>query len=117
MSLEDIRKRIVAFREARDWGQFHNAKDLAVSLSLEASEVLELFQWKKSLEEIEQTVKDKKEQLSEEVADVLLYLINLCDVADIDLEEAALSKLDKNENKYPINKAKSNAKKYNEFKE
>ncbi len=115
MSLEDIRKRIIDFREVRDWGQFHNAKDLAISLSLEASEVLELFQWKKSLEEIEQTVETKKEQLSEEVADVLLYLINLCDIADIDLEKAALDKLDKNEKKYPVEKAKGNAKKYDEF--
>jgi len=88
--MSDLRKlqdRIVQLRNDRDWQQFHTPKDMAISLSLEASEVLELFQWK-SHEEIEQYLKTHKQDLSDELADVLAYLLLIANDLDIDLPQA-----------------------------
>ncbi|MBU0666625.1 MAG: nucleotide pyrophosphohydrolase [Nanoarchaeota archaeon] len=115
MSLEEIRKKVVEFRKERNWEQFHNPKDLALSLSLEASEVLEIFQWKRTLEEIKETAKEKKEELSEEMADVLLYLVNLADITGIDLKESALKKIEKNAKKYPVKKCRGKSDKYTHY--
>ncbi len=115
--MTDIKKlteEIKKFRDERDWMQFHNHKDMAISLALEAAEVLEHFQWKSS-EEIEEYVKINKEEISEELADVAIYLFELADNIGVDLEEAAEKKLAKNAKKYPIEKAKGKHIKYNKF--
>ncbi len=115
--MSDLRKlqdRIVQLRNDRDWQQFHTPKDMAISLSLEASEVLELFQWK-SHEEIEQYLKTHKQDLSDELADVLAYLLLIANDLDIDLPQAFEKKMQKNEAKYPVAKAKGKHTKYTEL--
>ena len=115
--MSDLRKlqdRIVQLRNDRDWQQFHTPKDMAISLSLEASEVLELFQWK-SHEEIEQYLKTHKQDLSDELADVLAYLLLIANDLDIDLPQAFEKKMQKNGAKYPVAKAKGKHTKYTEL--
>ena len=107
-------KKILAFRDARDWKQFHNPKDLAISLVLEAGEVMEHFQWK-SKEEVLEYAKTHKEEIGEELADVQNYLLLLSHDLGIDLEKAVLKKMKKNELKYPISKAKGKHTKYNKL--
>lgn len=114
--LADLQKRIVEFRDARDWKQFHNPKDLALSLVLEAAEVLEHFQWK-SPEEIEKHLKENKDDLGGELADTLYWVLLMAHDLDIDIEQAFISKMDKNEAKYSVEKSKGNHKKYNELSE
>lgn len=109
--LDKAIKTIVAFCEARDWKQFHNPKDLAISLSLEASEVLELFQWK-SKEEIEKFVKTNKKDIGEELSDVLYWVLLMSHYMGIDILEALDKKMVKNERKYPIAKARGKHTKY-----
>lgn len=94
--------------------QFHNPKNLAISIVLEASELLEHFQWK-TPEESEAHAQAARDQIADEMADVSVYLIELADNLGINLEEAILRKLDKNAAKYPAEKAKGNAKKYTEL--
>jgi len=106
--------RIKAFRDARDWKQFHNHKDVALSLVLEASEVLEHFQWK-SPKEVEQHGKDNKDELADELADVAMYLFELADNLKIDLPKAMSNKMKTNALKYPIHKAKGRHTKYNKL--
>lgn len=109
--MEDINtliKKIVKFRDERDWEQFHNSKDLALALSVEASELLELFLWKKN----EDFNLDK---LKDELADVLMYALLLADKNDLDIHQIVLDKIMKNAEKYPVDKAKGNATKYNEL--
>jgi NTP pyrophosphatase (non-canonical NTP hydrolase) len=113
-NLEDATKKMIAFRDERDWKQFHNPKDLAISLSLEASEVLEHFQWK-SKEEIEKYIKTNKEEIADEMADVFNYILILCHDLNIDILEASENKIKKNEVKYPIEKAKGRHTKYNKL--
>ena len=103
--------KIIKFRDERNWSQFHNPKDLAISLSLEASELLELFQWKSSQE----TVNNKLNEIKEELADVLIYSILLSDKLDIDIEKIIEQKLEKNKEKYPVEKAYNSKEKYNEL--
>ncbi|MGG4046311.1 nucleotide pyrophosphohydrolase [Paenibacillus favisporus] len=109
--MKHLTSKIVGFRDQRNWGQFHNAKDLAISLSLEASELLELFQWKRS----EDVIKDKKEDIKDELSDVLYYVLLMSHDLGINIEEALESKLKKNEKKYPVDKAYGNNKKYSEL--
>lgn len=109
--MEDIDaliNKIVKFRDERDWEQFHNSKDLALALSVEASELLELFLWKKN----EDFNLDK---LKDELADVLMYAFLLADKHDLDIRQIVLDKIKKNAVKYPVDKAKGNATKYNEL--
>lgn len=96
------------FNEERDWDQFHNGKDLAIAISLEASELLECFLWK-SPEEA------KLEKIREELADVLSYAFQMADKYDLDIKEIMLDKLKQNAKKYPADKARGSAKKYNEL--
>ena len=96
------------FNEERDWDQFHNGKDLAIGLSVEASELLEAFLWK-SPEDA------KVEKVREELADVLNFAFQMADRYHLDIKEIMLEKLRINAQKYPAEKAKGNAKKYNEF--
>jgi dCTP diphosphatase len=112
--IKDLIEKIKQFRDERDWGQFHTYKDIGISLSLEAGEVLEHFQWKTN-EEIEEYVKSHKEEIGDEIADVAFYLLELCDKLDLDFAEIVEKKLDKTAKKYPVEKAKGCAKKYNEL--
>lgn len=112
--IEGLTKRIIDFRNARDWKQFHNPKDLAISISLEAAEFLELFQWK-SEKEIKEYIKNNKEEVAEELADVLNYLLLTAHDLNIDIAEALDKKIDKSEIKYPIEKAKGKHTKYNKL--
>lgn len=115
--MSDIKKlteEIVAFRDARDWKQFHNPKDCAISLSLEASELLEHFQWKNK-EEIEKYIETNKSDIGEELADVLYWILLMSHDLDIDILSALEKKIKKNEEKYPIEKAKGSHVKYTQF--
>jgi dCTP diphosphatase len=109
--MEEVIQRIRNFRDARDWLQFHDPKNLAVSISIEAAELLEEFQWM-TREESERHAVENVEQISDEVADVAIYLIELCDVLKIDLAKAIHAKLDKNEKKYPVEKSRGKSTKY-----
>lgn len=113
-NVEDLTEKIIAFRDARDWKQFHNPKDVALSLMLEAGEVVEHFQWKNP-EEIDLYVKDHKVDIGDELADTLSYLLILAHDLGIDLVEASKRKLEQNEAKYPVAKAKGNHAKYTEL--
>jgi NTP pyrophosphatase (non-canonical NTP hydrolase) len=99
--MEDLQKAVIKFRDERNWSQFHNAKDLAISLNLEASELLETFQWKSS----EEAIETKMQEMKEEVADVMIYLLMLSDKLTIDLQEVVHAKLVKNAEKYPVEKS------------
>ena len=105
---ELIMKEIVRFTEDRDWDQFHNGKDLALALSIEASELNEAFLWKKP-EEV------NIEKVKEELADIMNYAFLIAHKYDMDIKEIILNKLKRNGEKYPVNKAKGSAKKYNEL--
>ena len=111
LGIKQLTIKIRKFRDARDWKQFHNHKDVALSLVLEASEVLEHFQWK-SPKEVEEHGKDNKDDLADELADVAMYLFELADNLKIDLPQAMLNKMKKNALKYPIHKAKGRHTKY-----
>jgi dCTP diphosphatase len=112
--IRSLQAALRTFAADRDWTQFHSPKNLATALSVEASELLEHFQW---LTEEQSTVlsTNKREAVSHEVADVLLYLLQLCDKLDIDPLEAARAKLEINAGKYPVDQAKGSSKKYTEF--
>ncbi len=112
--IEDITKRIIAFRDARDWKQFHNPKDCAISLTLEAAEVLEHFQWKNK-EEMEIYIKTNKDEIGEELADVLYWVLLMSKDLDVDVLEALHKKMKKNEDKYPVEKAKGKHTKYTDL--
>lgn len=104
---------VIKFRDERDWKQFHNPKDTAISLSLEASEFLEHFQWKNS-EEIRKYLKTHKVELSDELADVLIWVLTISHDLKIDLHNAVTDKVKKNAKKYPVKKSKGNHKKHTE---
>ena len=110
----DLQKSIRDFCMARNWEQFHKPKDIAISLSLEANEVLEHFQWKNDQEVVNHLKKHKK-QFGEELSDVLYWTLYLADKANIDLKHAFQEKMRKNEMKYPVEKAKGSHKKYTEL--
>jgi NTP pyrophosphatase (non-canonical NTP hydrolase) len=106
--IKQITEALIKFRNERDWEQFHNPKDLAVALNIEAGELLENFLWK-SADEAD------KEKVKEEIADVLAYSFLLAEKYGFDVKEIILEKIKKNGEKYPIDKAKGTAKKYNEL--
>jgi len=114
MSLEKITGKIRRFRDERDWAQFHNPKDMAMALSIEASELMEHFLWK-TPEEVAARVEEKREEIEEEVADVAIYLVELADILGIDLFQAMERKMEKNAAKYPADRVKGSSKKYNEY--
>lgn len=107
----DSMAKVNQFRDERNWRQFHNEKDLAISISLEASELLELFQWKQP-EEVTET---SLERIKEELADVLIYSYMLADNLNLDLDEIIEEKLQKNKQKYPVETSKGQRKKYTEL--
>jgi NTP pyrophosphatase (non-canonical NTP hydrolase) len=112
--LENLREKLREFAAARDWDQFHSPKNLAMALSVEAAELLEIFQWLTE-EQSRRLTPEARAAASTEIADVLLYLIRLGDQLGIDPIAAAERKLVENEQKYPADKARGNAKKYNEL--
>ena len=106
--LEELRKAIVQFTQERDWDQFHNGKDLALALSIEAAELNEAFLWKDAS-------KVNVEKVKEELADIFNYAILIADKYDLDIKQIVLDKIKRNAEKYPVDKAYGSAKKYNEL--
>lgn len=113
-SVESLTKKILEFRDARDWKQFHNPKDVSLSLVLEAGEVMEHFQWKTN-EEIAKYVQEHKDEIGEELADVFYWVLLLSKDLDIDIVQAVEKKIEKNAQKYPVEKAKGRHLKYNKL--
>lgn len=98
--IESLIKKVDDFRDERNWRRYHNAKDLAISLSIEASELLEAFQWKTS----EEAWEENEENIKEEIADVLIYALTLCSELNLNIEDIILEKINKNNIKYKIDK-------------
>lgn len=116
LNLEKIQHELTVFSKDRDWDQFHSVKNLAMALSVETAELVEIFQWMK--EEDSNQVKDDPQTLKkveEEVADVFVYLLRIAGKLEIDLETAVLSKMKKNAEKYPVEKAKGSSRKYDSY--
>lgn len=109
--IKNVIEKIKKFRDERDWMQFHDPKNMAVSIILEASELLEHFQWK-TIEEVEKYAKQHRDEITDEIADIALYLFELADNLGINLISAMEEKLKKNAKKYPIEKAKGKHTKY-----
>lgn len=106
--IEEITAKLIEFRNQRDWKQFHNSKDLAIAISVEASELLELFLWKKADEVNESKAK-------EELADIFAYAFLLAEKMNVNVRDIVFDKIEINAEKYPVNKAKGKADKYNEL--
>ena len=111
MTQETI-KQVLKFRDDRNWKQFHNPKDLAISISLEAAELLEVFQW--SADDV--ICESKKDKIKEELADVVNYCILMADACNLDLDEIVQAKIKRNNEKYPVEKAYGSKEKYTELK-
>lgn len=113
-SLQELSEKLARFAQARDWAQFHSPKNLAAALTVEAAELLEHFQWMTE-EQSRALPEDKRAEVGAEVADVLLYLIQLSTAVGIDPVKAANEKLQLNEQRYPVDLARGNSKKHNEL--
>ena len=110
-SITELQKRIAAFRDARNWKQFHEPKDLAISITLEAAELLEVFQWSGS----DTSANGKEDKIKEELADVMMYCFLLADRLDLDIPAIISGKLALNERKYPVDKAYGRSDKYTAY--
>jgi NTP pyrophosphatase (non-canonical NTP hydrolase) len=108
-TIDYLKKLVVKFRDDRDWKKYHNPKDLAISISIESNELLELFQWK-TLEEIQKLLEnpDYMKKIKNELADVIIYSLSLADILGIDVSQAVTEKIKLNEAKYPVEKFKGN---------
>ena len=117
MNIKKIQQRLENFSKIRDWEQFHNPKNLAMALSVEVSELVEIFQWSNNggLTEIKDP--KKRDRIKEEIADIFIYLIKISNKLDLDIEQIINQKIDRNEKKYPVEKSKGNSLKYTEFDE
>lgn len=111
-TLDQLRTAVAAFRDERDWAQFHSPKNLAIAIAVEAAELLEVFLWRR---ETDQLNEDKAEHAAQEMADVLIFLLSLADALDIDLAAEMINKLAKNDEKYPKEVVRGSAKKYTEY--
>lgn len=109
--IQPILQDILAFRDEREWRQFHNPKDLAISISIEAAELLETFQWRGE----DTTCEGREDRVREELADVLIYCLYLADAIGADPLEIISSKVETNRKKYPVDKARGTARKYSEL--
>jgi NTP pyrophosphatase (non-canonical NTP hydrolase) len=115
MNIEKLKEEIKNFCEARDWDQFHGIKDLCIGVATEAAELLEIFRFQ-SEKQSESLIKDKKKkEVSDELADVLFFVLRIAQKYDIDLADAFRKKMKKNKEKYPVEKARGSNKKYNEL--
>ena len=115
-TLSELQKRVRAFSEARDWGQYHSPRNLAMALTVEAGELLELFLW--CADSGPQPLSDRQQEaVAGEAADVLICLLNFCDQAGVDLADAFRAKLAIAEEKYPVDRVRGRALKYNEYPE
>lgn len=112
--LESLANELERFAEDRDWQQFHTPKNLAMALTAEAGELLEIFQWL-TPEQSQSLEKKKQEDLADELGDILIYLVRLASVTGIDLLQAAREKLEKNKQKYPATQVKGDPRKYTEY--
>ena len=108
---QETLNQILNFRDDRNWKQFHNPKDLAISINLEAAELLEIFQWSGS----DTVCESKIDKVKEELADVLCYCVLMADACGLDMDEIVQAKVKRNNEKYPVEKAKDSAKKYDEL--
>jgi len=109
--IKEITDAVVKFRDDRDWGQFHDSKNLALAISIEAAELNEIFLWKT----IEQSEEMSNDRIKEELADVLVYSFLLASKCSLNIKEIIFEKLKKNAQKYPVEKSKGSSKKYNEL--
>lgn len=111
--MEELIREVLAFRDQREWGQFHTPKELAISVCLEAAELLEHFQWKREAE-VEAYLAEAahRQRVGQEMADVLILLISLADAVGLDLVAAARAKLAENARKYPVERSRGHARKY-----
>ncbi len=115
-TIEDLQRQVIAFRDARDWRQFHQPKDLALGLQVEAAELAELFLWKTREESRELIGEERaRERLAQEMADVLIFLLYLAEETRISLPKAVRRKLATNEQKYPVERARGSAKKWRDL--
>lgn len=115
MQFEELNTEVREFCEKRDWDQYHTPKDLAIGLVTESSELLELFRFKDSTEQSELLAEPaKREEVEDEVADILFFMLRFADIYDIDLETALARKLEKNRKRYPEEEYKGSNKKYDE---
>jgi NTP pyrophosphatase (non-canonical NTP hydrolase) len=115
-SLKELRERVAAFADERDWGKFHSPKNLAMALAVEAAELMELFQWK--TEEESWAVRDDPAELArvrDELADVAVFVLNMCNRLDVDLASAIFKKLEQNALRYPADRVRGSAAKYTEY--
>ncbi len=115
MNIKNIQKQLSDFADERDWDQFHNPKNLAMALSVEVSELIEIFQWLTPEQAEEIMDSSQSDHVKEEVADVMIYLLRLADKLDIDLESIVSDKIVQNGKKYPVNLSKGNADKSTNF--
>tara|TARA_Y100000768_G_scaffold358720_1_gene314714 strand:+ start:39 stop:398 length:360 start_codon:yes stop_codon:yes gene_type:complete len=116
IDVKSIDDKVSKFIEERDWDQFHSIKNLVMALSVEASELVEIFQW--SSEEVSNQVNDDeklKQKVSEEIADIFIYLMRIAKKSGIDIEKSCLDKVEANSQKYPVSKSKGSSKKYTEL--
>lgn len=116
MEIVEVQKLLARFAEDRDWGQFHNPKNLVMALSGEVGELAEIFQWLTADESAAITLRPEgRRRVDEELADVFLYLVRLADVLDVDLFDAAVRKIELNARKYPVEKSRGSAAKYTDL--
>ena len=115
IDVDNLLAKINQFSEVRDWNQFHSIKNLTMALSVESSELVEIYQWMSEIESNDINNEIIKNKTSEELADIFLYLLRISSKLNIDLEAVTLQKLLINEKKYPIESSKGNSKKYTEF--
>ena len=115
-TISNLKEEVAKFRDERDWLKFHNPKDLSIALSIESSELEELFLWKKTMS-ASRIKKDRRQfaRVKEEIADIFIYLLSLSNVLELDMSDAVAGKLKQNAKKYPVSKSKGSNKKYNEL--
>ena len=117
VTLEELKNKVKEFCEKRDWDQFHNPKELAIGISTEANELLQIFRFKSEEDMKKVMSSDKRIEVEEELADVLYFVLRFAQMNNIDLSSAVSNKIEKNDKKYPAEKTKGCNKKYNEYKD
>ena len=118
ITIQQLKKDIKKFVKERSWEEFHSPKNLSMSLSIEAAELMEHFQWTNTVEEAVKVLKDKRKrsEVEDEVADIAIYLIDFCNLYNVDLEKAIIKKMKKNAKKYPAKLVKGKSQKYTFYK-